>query len=59
MANPITIDEQTKTQSLLVTLKNFCSKVPTIKIPKTIIICAASIPKANSNNGISLSSSLP
>ena len=55
--NPITMAEETNTQSLLETLKKFCKSVPIIKIPKTIITCEASIPRANSTNGKNLSSS--
>ena len=34
-AIPITIEEPTKIQSLLLTLKIFCSNIPSIKIHKT------------------------
>ena len=56
---PITMAEITRTQSLLTTLKKFCKNIPRSKTLKTIIICAASIPKANSNKGKILSSSFP
>ena len=56
---PITMAEVTRTQSLLTTLKKFCKNIPRNKTLKTIIICAASIPKANSNKGKILSSSFP
>ena len=37
-AIPITMEEPTNTQSLLLTLKNVCKINPRNKIPKTIII---------------------
>ena len=37
-AIPITMEEPTNTQSLLLTLKNVCNNQPRNKIPKTIII---------------------
>ena len=58
-AIPITMEDPTNTQSLLLTLKNVCKINPRNKIPKTIIIWAASIPKANSIKGKILSSSFP
>ena len=58
-AIPITIEEPTNIQSLLLTLKIFCSNIPSIKIHKTITTWAASIPKANSIKGKILSSSFP
>ena len=58
-AIPITTEEPTNTQSLLLTLKKVCKINPRNKIPKTIIIWAASIPMANSIKGKILSSSFP
>ena len=58
-AIPITIEDPTNTQSLLLTLKKFCNNIPSIKIHKTITIWATSIPRANSIKGKILSSSLP
>lgn len=48
---PITIEETTNTQSLLLYRNIVWNMKAIIKKIKTIIICAASIPRANSNNG--------
>jgi hypothetical protein len=51
---PTIIDETTKIHSFFETLKKFCKIEANVNTTKTTIICAASIPKANSINGNNL-----
>ena len=52
---PMTIADNTRTQSLLETLNKSVAKKESKAIPKTTSNCATSTPKAKANIGISLS----
>ncbi len=59
VTTPTTKAEEIRTKSRLEKRKNVCNSHEKMRTVSTTTICAASIPRANSSNGIILSVGLP